>query len=1257
MSRNARWASFQDRVFGHCRNRLPVALRSATRPRVELLEPRVVMSTTLLGGLIGRQFLHGELQGLDPDIYEFQIKDPTLLDAQFTLVNPGNKGIIVLDVLDPTSSPIATAPDESGALHLSLPGSDDFFTARVQIVKPGRLPLVNSYTLVLAADAAPGDFTSDGLAVRGDLGRNLGTLSDVGILDLRDFVGYLDSDLKDAHDFADTYFFDVPTFGTVKFTFGDLQPDPALLGNPVANFELLRDADNDGRMDFSTETLASGSLPLNDVNHITKTLNAGHYAVLVESSVLATGGSNYKLQLDYSPADNAGSTLATARDIGTLGANGQALRDYLSADDSTDLYRFSTVSGGPFVLTGQLSGMPGGADFQLDLIRDANNNGQIDAGETLASSTNLDQPFTLPGTYFVRVRRTGGEGTYTLTVSNRNADVAGDTLAPGVALNIGNLFAEVHLRDFLSAADPSDIFKFTLTSSGVLDASIPTTDKGTDVDLELIQDKNNNLVIDPGDIINSSRTTGPSGEQTVNSLPAGTYFVRLLRNAGSPAYDLSLRFDSASSSASTARRMSLSGVDSDTIELVDSRDPVDLYKLDLLDGTRLSIALSLLDAPVILSFGQDSDASGSLDVKEELYSVTVNGSSLVQGINVPRKGVYLAKVVRAGTLGTHYGIVFGSGPADNAGNSLADARNLGPLSATAQVFSDFVGNGTRDAGDDLDDFYRFTVGDGGPFVFQGQILAGVTGNVGVALIRDDNLNRKIDAGEVLATTISVPNPPNPPRPPGPIVTTLLIPGTYYMHVFRVSGQASYSLSVAMPSTDTVGNTLATATNLGLLSTSFTASEFVGRIDSADVYRFAVTGPTEVAANLTNADTRLGIEIIRDVDNDGVIDPGESLTTPFGHVVNADLLNGAFLPAGGTYFLRVVPGAADSAYTLNLSLSSQAPFTTPFQINNTGPTRIEAENFDRGGEGVAYHDTTSGNTGNAAAFRTAESIGVDVSSTADVGGGNRIVNTVAGEFLEYTINVNADDLYALEFRVAGDASGAKFHVDIDGVTELLGTTNSSGADSFLTLGVTNFPLFAGPHILRLTMDPTTFGGSSGVYNFINILPASQFAGTFALTPAGASVSPRKHTPLSLAWTVPSGGWRTLKDVDIRLVDDRGIALWVKFDESANTLSLFNPATGRFGPARTVGSRGFLTNKYALLNLKTSTVRADGPTAPTVVLTLDLRFKPRTRHRHFRVEAAASDDLGHIQAFESAGSLKVGRRGIRPSRPLRAGAVPR
>src|SRR5947209_14181633 len=77
------------------------------------------------------------------------------------------------------------------------------------------------------------------------------------------------------------------------------------------------------------------------------------------------------------------------------------------------------------------------------------------------------------------------------------------------------------------------------------------------------------------------------------------------------------------------------------------------------------------------------------------------------------------------------------------------------------------------------------------------------------------------------------------------------------------------------------------------------------------------------------------------------------------------------------------------------LMSTAP--TPFQGQPQGvPGTIEFEKYDNGGEGVAYHDTTSTNDGGQ--FRND---GVDVGAAADTGGGYFVGSTNSGEWLNYT----------------------------------------------------------------------------------------------------------------------------------------------------------------------------------------------------------------------------------------------------------------
>lgn len=84
----------------------------------------------------------------------------------------------------------------------------------------------------------------------------------------------------------------------------------------------------------------------------------------------------------------------------------------------------------------------------------------------------------------------------------------------------------------------------------------------------------------------------------------------------------------------------------------------------------------------------------------------------------------------------------------------------------------------------------------------------------------------------------------------------------------------------------------------------------------------------------------------------------------------------------------------------------------------GATRIEIEDFDLGGQGVAYNDADTINHGGQ--YRPGERI--DIETTADTGGGHNIGWTNAGEWLEYTIWVAEPGTYDLGLRIASVAAG-------------------------------------------------------------------------------------------------------------------------------------------------------------------------------------------------------------------------------------------
>ncbi len=154
---------------------------------------------------------------------------------------------------------------------------------------------------------------------------------------------------------------------------------------------------------------------------------------------------------------------------------------------------------------------------------------------------------------------------------------------------------------------------------------------------------------------------------------------------------------------------------------------------------------------------------------------------------------------------------------------------------------------------------------------------------------------------------------------------------------------------------------------------------------------------------------------------------------------------------------------------------QTPFGgTPFSIHTGSSTTIQAEDFDLGGEGVAYHDTDPANTG--AVYRKTE--GVDLKSTDDAGRGYRLSDTRAGERVEYTVNVETAGQYTLEMRVSNSKAGGSVHVEANAtnLTGALAVPNTSSFNRFKTISKT-VVLSAGNQILSVFFDKLPSGGDS------------------------------------------------------------------------------------------------------------------------------------------------------------------------------------
>ena len=177
---------------------------------------------------------------------------------------------------------------------------------------------------------------------------------------------------------------------------------------------------------------------------------------------------------------------------------------------------------------------------------------------------------------------------------------------------------------------------------------------------------------------------------------------------------------------------------------------------------------------------------------------------------------------------------------------------------------------------------------------------------------------------------------------------------------------------------------------------------------------------------------------------------------------------------GTRLLKVV---ADRHYFgLQTLRVTAVPSSTPYwQTPAAVPGTIEAEDFDRGGQGVGYDDNVAGNAGGQ--YRTGES--VDIFPSDDSAGGSYVVKHFErGEWLAYTINAAATGDYDIELRAAtnSDFPNSAYHVELDGrdVTGGVVLPDTRGWGNYQWLGKKRVRLTAGQHVLKLFSDQPYFG---------------------------------------------------------------------------------------------------------------------------------------------------------------------------------------
>ena len=218
--------------------------------------------------------------------------------------------------------------------------------------------------------------------------------------------------------------------------------------------------------------------------------------------------------------------------------------------------------------------------------------------------------------------------------------------------------------------------------------------------------------------------------------------------------------------------------------------------------------------------------------------------------------------------------------------------------------------------------------------------------------------------------------------------------------------------------------------------------------------------------------------------------GDELTT-----VSSEPWSTKWTATSGNHVIKAVATMSDgSTFEAETKIFVNVPQTPYNEVPAAVPGKIEAEEFDLGGEGYAYYDTDSQNRNGGDRDE-----GVDMSNTA-------IGYTQKGEWLEYTIDVAQDGEYAVSASVASGADGASFKLYIDNkaVTDIIDVPNTGDWETFVSVESEIGVLTAGKHILKLEitgdwldMDYMMFTKEGGVSTDVILVNSDDFNGEFAV----------------------------------------------------------------------------------------------------------------------------------------------------------------
>ncbi len=344
-------------------------------------------------------------------------------------------------------------------------------------------------------------------------------------------------------------------------------------------------------------------------------------------------------------------------------------------------------------------------------------------------------------------------------------------------------------------------------------------------------------------------------------------------------------------------------------------------------------------------------------------------------------------------------------------------------------------------------------------------------NVGTSTVRvTDSLAATVDAAVTVNAALTI----------DPAAVTLVVDSNQTFNGVNGVGPYTYSLEA-----DTTGGATVNATT-GLYTAGPNVGTSTVRVtDSLAATADAVVTVMNEGVTINPPTVTLGV-------NGTQTFSGSGGTAPYAFVIDSDTTEGATIGfLSGLYAAGPHTGTSTVHITDSTvpELSADAIVTVARSI----PGRIEAEDYNGGGEGVGYHEFTAGNTGGQ--YRTDD---VDIETTTDIDGTYNVGWAWPDEWLAYEVDVTATGTYLLEMRVArGQPTSGFMHLEVDGVnvTGTITIPSTGGFQTWSTVSIPGISLTAGVHQIRVYFE---------IGFNINWLSFTQTGGSLAINPAAVTV---------------------------------------------------------------------------------------------------------------------------------------------------------